>query len=493
MTAVADQRIERPKVNSLAIRLIFWTVMTSTGLSVLASGTQLAFSYRHDVSDAYSFLEVFERNFHASLTTAIWEFNFRQVDAILSSSTTNKNVERIELTTTTGQKFVRGAESPTSDLIEKSIKIIHKDPQGVQTHLGDLTVGITLAHVYERLWSQFWVLLLTNLTKTTLASVAMLLLFHFIVSRHLHSIASFVKELDFSGQERPLTLERKPQTSADDLDLVVKAIYRSQERLQTAYETTRQLNQKLEVTNDELMQSNEELQRFAHVAAHDLQEPLRKIRAFGDLLRIEYQGSLDAEGREYIDFMVDAAARQQSLIKDLLAYSQIDAANESFGQVDLNATLRIALHDLAMLLEETGGQIEAAELPTVTGNQTQLVQLFVNLISNAVKYHAPDRPPRVSVRAGVQTARESENPHATHHAIYVEDNGIGFPQEVSKEIFKPFKRLHSHANYQGTGIGLAIVKKIVTHHGGTISAKSQPGQGSAFIVSLPISGAKPEV
>ena len=473
-------------MNGLAVRLIFWTVMTSTGLSVLASGTQLAFSYRHDVSDAYSFLEVFERNFYASLTTAIWEFNFRQVDAILSSATTNKNVERIELSTTTGQKFVRGAEPPTSELIEKSIKIIHEDPQGVQTHLGDLTVGITLAHVYERLWSQFWVLLLTNLSKTTLASLAMLLLFHFIVSRHLHHIASFVKELDFSAHERPFALERKSQTSADDLELVVEAINRSQKRLQTAYETTRQLNQKLEITNEELTQSNEELQRFAHVAAHDLQEPLRKIRAFGDLLRIEYRDSLDMEGREYIDFMVEAAERQQNLIKDLLAYSQIDARNENFDQVDLNATLRIALHDLAMLLEETGGQVEVADLPTVTGNQTQLVQLFVNLVGNAVKYRASDRPPRVSVRGDIQTARESENPQITHCTVCVEDNGIGFPHEMSEEIFKPFKRLHSHVNYQGTGIGLAIVKKIITHHGGTISAKSQPGKGSVFVVSLPI-------
>ena len=234
----------------------------------------------------------------------------------------------------------------------------------------------------------------------------------------------------------------------------------------------------------DLARSNEELEQFAYVASHDLQEPLRKIRAFGALLADEKQESLDEEGRQYIDFMTDAAARMQTLVSDLLALSRVTTAAQPFEDLPLSDVFDTVLSDLSVSLDEAEGHVEIAEAPTIEADRTQMDQLFRNLIGNALKFRKPGIAPRVTVRMAAEAKPLPAIPGPAH-TIVVADNGIGFEPSQGSKLFQPFKRLHARHQYEGAGIGLAICEKIILRHHGRITASGTPGEGATFTVTLP--------
>ncbi len=233
-----------------------------------------------------------------------------------------------------------------------------------------------------------------------------------------------------------------------------------------------------------LARSNEELEQFAYVASHDLQEPLRKIQAFGALLEEEKRDRLDEEGRQYVDFMTDASRRMQTLVSDLLALSRVSTGARPFEDIDLGEMVETVLSDLSVQLSETGGQVQASDLPVVRADRTQMEQLFRNLIGNALKFRRPDTPPRVSVRGEAASGSLPDVPGPAS-TIRVADNGIGFEPSQGETLFAPFKRLHARHTYEGSGIGLAVCQKIVLRHNGRITAHGTPGEGAVFTVTLP--------
>jgi PAS domain S-box-containing protein len=237
--------------------------------------------------------------------------------------------------------------------------------------------------------------------------------------------------------------------------------------------------------------SNRELQDFAFVASHDLQEPLRKIQAFGDQLKAHCGGSFDDEGADYLNRMQGAAARMQALIHSLLNYSRVTTRGKPFVRTDLSAVAREAAGNVEVTIKETGGRVEIDELAIIDADPVQMGQLFQNLIGNALKFHGKERPV-VKVYGLSDRDEEKGRSHHREYRIVVEDNGIGFDEKYLDRIFTPFQRLHGRGAYAGTGIGLAICKKIVDRHGGTITAKSTPGKGATFIVALPLNQSKGE-
>lgn len=231
----------------------------------------------------------------------------------------------------------------------------------------------------------------------------------------------------------------------------------------------------LEKSNIELSRSNQELQNFAYVASHDLQEPLRKIQAFGDILESEYTEQI-GDGTDYLHRMQSAASRMSILINDLLSFSRVTTQAKSFKQVDLNTVLENVIEDLYARIHETNGTVTVDTLPAIYGDDVQMRQLFQNLISNALKFHKPDVTPVIKI-----TVKQRNG----YYFISVKDNGIGFDTKYNDRIFAVFQRLHARGEYEGTGIGLAVCRKIVERHDGTIDVKSIPGEGSEFIIKLP--------
>jgi PAS domain S-box-containing protein len=231
----------------------------------------------------------------------------------------------------------------------------------------------------------------------------------------------------------------------------------------------------LQRTTAELARSNKDLDQFASVASHDLQEPLRVVTGFVQLLQKKYQNQLDAEADQFIEFAADGAKRMGTLIKDLLAYARVGSRGLELAPTDAGAALRQAVDNLRVSIEETTAEITYGELPTVRADAGQLVQLFQNLLGNALKFHG-EEPPKIHVDASRQE---------DHWLFSVRDNGIGIASEFLDRIFLIFERLHTRTQYPGTGIGLAICKRIVDRHGGRIGVESEPGQGATFSFTLP--------
>lgn len=258
----------------------------------------------------------------------------------------------------------------------------------------------------------------------------------------------------------------------------------------TDFTRLRQLQGQLESKIEELNRSNESLQQFAYIASHDLQEPLRKIQQFGELLQTQYAHVLGG-GVDYLGRMQAAASRMSTLIRDLLAYSRISTGQHTTTPVSLTKVVGMALADLELRIRESEAVVEVDPLPTVAGDATQLGQLFQNLLSNAFKFRQAELPPVVTIRAHQVAATDlppSVKPVRTvpqYHRFDVVDNGIGFDPKYVDRIFQVFQRLHGKSEFAGTGIGLAICEKVVTNHGGAITASSQPGQGATFSIYLP--------
>ena len=246
--------------------------------------------------------------------------------------------------------------------------------------------------------------------------------------------------------------------------------------LQVSYGRLRRHTQELE-------RSNRELRDFTYVATHDLREPLRKIQTFNDLVRNESGDRLSERSLDFLERAINAAGRMQSLIDALLEYSSLSMGRKPFPQTDLSAVAREVVEDLSVRITDTGGRIDMGDLPAIEADPTQMRQLFQNVISNALKYHRPGVPPEIRLRS--RKVRDPGNGKEMCE-ISISDNGIGFDEQYLGKIFTPFQRLHGKKEYEGTGIGLAICRRIVERHSGSITARSTPGEGSTFIIALPV-------
>ncbi len=240
----------------------------------------------------------------------------------------------------------------------------------------------------------------------------------------------------------------------------------------------RRAEHQLAVQHRELLRSNAALEAFAAVASHDLQEPLRKILAFGERLEANAGPALDADARGYLDRMRNAATRMRTLIADLLLYARVTTRAQPFERVDLACLVRDVIADLETSIAEAGATVEVGHLPVLDADPLQMRQLLQNLLSNALKYRSAARPAFVRIDAHAAGGGE--------YALTVADNGIGFGSQYAERIFGMFERLHGRAEYEGSGIGLAICRSIAEHHGGTINAVGTPDAGATFTIVLPV-------
>ena len=259
----------------------------------------------------------------------------------------------------------------------------------------------------------------------------------------------------------------------DKLFTVVTKIDRALKEYRERREKKEQ-DEKLANYARELERSNKELGEFAYLASHDLQEPLRMVGSFLQLLQQRYKDKLDREANEYIYYAVDGAARMKRLINDLLNYSRTNR-EWMIGEVDIARTVRDALQNLGASVNDSGAMIHFENMPELMADPSQMVQLFQNLIGNAIKFRKKDEPPVIKISAGKNNST---------WLFSVEDNGIGIDQQYSEKVFVIFKKLYSSEKYEGTGIGLAIAKKIVERHGGKIWFESEPGKGTTFYFTL---------
>jgi signal transduction histidine kinase len=268
-----------------------------------------------------------------------------------------------------------------------------------------------------------------------------------------------------------------------DIRRMAGSVEAMRQRLTAELRVSGQAHDRLAAQADELQRSNAELEQFAYVASHDLQEPLRKVASFSQMLRRRYSGQLDERANQYIDFAIDGANRMQTLINDLLQFSRVGRLHEAQADVDLEEVYAVTANTLSLAAEEAGAHISHDPLPTVTGDPGQLGLLLQNLLSNAIKFRSPDRSPEIHLSA----TRDDDMWH-----FAVSDNGIGIAAEYVDRVFVIFQRLHTREAYAGTGIGLAMCKKIVEFHGGSISIDTTYTPGMRIRFTLPADVRDPE-
>ncbi|WSR66870.1 CHASE3 domain-containing protein [Streptomyces sp. NBC_01198] len=292
------------------------------------------------------------------------------------------------------------------------------------------------------------------------------------VTLPLEQLSRDARQVADGSFEHPLT-----PTGPADLRRLAADVEQMRGRLAHELAFTDTARAQLDEQATELRRSNEELEQFAYVASHDLQEPLRKVASFCQLLQRRYADQLDDRAGQYIGYAVDGANRMQTLINDLLAFSRVGRLHTETSPVDLEQLFTRTADALSIAVEESGTEVSHDPLPTIVGDPTQLGVLMQNLLSNAVKFRSPDRPPRVAVTA------EHGDDGMWHFAFT--DNGIGIKKEFAEQVFVIFQRLHTRETYPGNGIGLALCKKIVEFHGGTIAVDTDHGPGTRITFTLP--------
>ncbi|MFC4639138.1 sensor histidine kinase [Deinococcus hohokamensis] len=294
------------------------------------------------------------------------------------------------------------------------------------------------------------------------------------VAQHLGSLTAGARSITAGQYER-----RLPRSGVHELDELGAQFHKMARAVRERELALARSAQTLQATNEQLSRSNRELEQFAYVASHDLQEPLRTISSYTELLARRYQGQLDSRADQYIAFTIEATGRMKTLIQDLLTFSRVRQGSRTFGPVDTASLVAEVVQDLEAQIAQSGGQVQVAgPLPEVRGNPELLRHIFQNLIGNAVKFRAPDRPPHVIV-----SATRSEAPPGW--VFHVQDNGIGIEPQYFERIFGVFQRLHGLGQYSGSGIGLAVTRSAAEQHGGALWLDSEPGQGSTFHFRVP--------
>ncbi len=322
------------------------------------------------------------------------------------------------------------------------------------------------------------VLLIIAALVVTAAGVVMLLSLDRILIRPLAALVSQVREVADGDYRHHIEGSGPPEFRrlAEDIDQMRMKIARELDEVREARERIEWVNSQLQKQAEELTRSNRDLEQFAYVASHDLQEPLRKVASFCQLLQRRYAGQLDERADQYIAFAVDGAQRMQRLINDLLAFSRIGRLTTGFTEVDLNKVMGDVAGQTEAALQYSDAELTWGEMPTIRGEEPLLTNLLVNLVSNSVKFRRPDVPPKVHVSARLVDGEWE---------ISCRDNGIGIEPEFADKIFVIFQRLHSKDAYPGTGIGLAIVKKIVEYHGGRVWVDTDADEGTTIRFTLP--------
>ncbi|WP_331738422.1 ATP-binding protein [Streptomyces sp. NBC_01276] len=327
-------------------------------------------------------------------------------------------------------------------------------------------------------------ILLAIVVAFLLASSALAVLLHVGVLRPLALVRTASQRVAYGAFE-----EEIPLRGPSDLRALARAVeamrHRTVAELKASRRNAERLDRiaaELDAQAVELRRSNAELEQFAYVASHDLQEPLRKVASFCQLLEKRYGDRLDERGAQYIGFAVDGAKRMQVLINDLLTFSRVGRVQDARETVAMDAPLDRALRNLATAVEESGAEITRPErLPDVVGDPTLLTMLWQNLVGNAVKFRSPDRAPRVEVAVA-----DGPDAEPGFHTFTVTDNGIGVPAEFAEKVFVIFQRLHGRETYGGTGIGLSLCKKIVEHAGGRIRIDTEHREGTRIVFTLPV-------
>jgi len=348
-----------------------------------------------------------------------------------------------------------------------------------------ISIGIPESYAFGEVNRTLFRNLVMTLSVTVLLLLAAWLVGGFVIMRPIQDLVDTTQKL----AEGNLDVRPSVNTEVGEFSILVRSITEMAEALAQREKDHVMAEDSIRAYAADLERSNRDLQDFANIASHDLQEPLRKIANFSDILVQRYSDDLDKPAKEYLERIQASVQRLHDLILGLLNFSRISTKTQPPQPVDLNETIKAVLSDLEFQLDQVDAVINVKELPTIVSDPLQTHQLFLNLISNSLKFRKPDTVTKIDIYSQdiYETATKSAKRESVLKCfkIFVSDNGIGFDEKYIDKVFQPFQRLHPNDEYSGSGMGLAICRKILERHGGEITAKSAPGEGATFIITYP--------
>ncbi len=491
----------------LARRLVVTLVMVSSILALLLTAVQLYGDFRHEIDSIEQELDQIEKSFGEALRRSVWTLDDRQITTQLEGILVLPHIESVYIAVDGEPRWARSRDPASPPHEGESRHIAHRFDlttryKGRERHIGTVVIVASLDSVYQHLFGKALFILLGNAFKTLVVVAVLFAVFQIAVTRRLDALARYARELELDGQAPP----SPPPVAAsgrepDEIDLLARRLGEMARRLGEAYGTLSRLNEALQAESERhrqacrqlaalsgkleeqvrqrtraLRATNQELESFVYAVSHDLRAPLRAINGFAHILEEDYAARLDDEGRDYLRRIQKGAARMGQLIEDLLRLSRINQKPLQPRWVDLTALARDVARQLRQGEPERQVEFEIEEGVEAWGDPGLLRIVLENLLGNAWKYSATR--PTAHIRFGT---REEEG----QRCFVVEDDGVGFDMARADRLFAPFQRLHDSGEFEGEGIGLATVARILNRHGGRIWAEGRPDQGARFFFLLP--------
>lgn len=487
----------------IARRLLLYIIIFSSGVTLLATSWQLYTDYQRDLDVINSRLNEIEGGYIGSISASLWNLDIKQLELQLDGIKHLPDIKAVEIQEHSEEfskplHLLRG-EKDTRNIIVRDYPIIH-NVSGEVREIGTLTIQVSLTEVYQRLWDKAIVILLSQGIKTFLVSLFTLYIFYYLVTHHLTTIARFLRNFDVEKEPQKLYLHRKSNAREDELDLVVKAFNNLSQDLHQAYENLRDTNKRLEEDNiarrkaeeevnrlnavleqrvrqrtAELEAANKELGAFCYSVSHDLRAPLRRIEGFRRILSEEYRDDLGEKGRHYLS-RIEAGTREMAeMIDSFLRLSRATQGEMDVQRVNISEQVTDVINRIQE--RESTRQITLKIEPDIFADVDKrfFEVLLTNLLDNAWKYSRHQENAKIVF--GVTLLNEET-------VYYISDNGVGFDMAYADRLFSPFNRLHKAEEFDGVGIGLATVQRIVARHGGRIWTQSAPGEGATFYFTL---------
>ncbi|MET0083398.1 MAG: ATP-binding protein [Sedimenticola sp.] len=493
----------RNVAGSYSKRKLSWSLVLSvllfgTLITLFATALQLYMDYQRDLQSLEEKVATIRMTHLGSLTTSLWKIDHQQIETELNDLVLLGDLVAVKIIEEGKEVYTAGRDVSSGEEVRaERFPMIYQSGR-YHEHLGDLEITVSLSSVRENLVNSALARLGSEGLQIFLVSLFVLFITHYLIVRHLRDLGAYARALRIGRLDTEIRLKRSHGSSEhrDELDEVVDALNEMRENLRQDLREREEIEaellrhqdeldqlvasrtEQLEKTASKLKASNDELQSFAYVISHDLQEPLRMVTSYMQLLDRRYKGKLDQDADDFINYAMDGAQRMAAMIEGLLQFSRVETQGQPFSKTDLQAVLQKALSNLRLVIDESGAEVvHDRQLPVLEADASQIERLFQNLVGNAIKFRG-ERPPRVTV-----SVEQGDG----EWLFSVEDNGIGIPGDQAERIFTVFQRLHTREEYPGLGIGLAVCKRIVQRHGGRIWVENVDGGGSRFRFTLPAS------
>lgn len=467
----------RPAFGRLSSRMVMVTLLISGLMSLISTGIQVYSAYNRDRAYFLSEFDNVKLSFQRGLESALWEFDSTQVDLLLGGILAQRHMEYVSLESATGEEWVLGTDDPNHEV--RTFELMFKKPDGEQVPVGTLTAHLSLANVWVNIRQNVLTILLTSFAKAFGVAYVLLIVFERLFVRHLNFIASFVASNPLREGAAPLSLPRSRFSQPDEFDLIVSALNKANAQITDSFELLRKEQKTVEDTNRRLFAANQEQSDFTYAVSHDLKSPLNTIKMLVKELEEEAIGGNSEDCKELLDEISKTLARANGRIAAITAYSQTVEPKQEYTLLDVDALVQGVLKDLQHDISVPGARVEVGPLGQYRGNEFQIRMMMQNLIGNGLKYQQPGNVPRLQIRGDDATAADPDQ-----LIFEIEDNGIGIAPEHRERVFGLFSRLHSDAEYEGSGLGLAVVNRVVHNNNGSISVRAARKGGSVFRICL---------